>query len=92
MTPAAIDRDFNFLVGIERHLDRIERDVEDRGIPVTEEAHGGHRAGRNQSQRTESNLTIALRNCRVLVERAPKGMQRQRENRTRWMKKYVCFE
>ncbi|KAI9794342.1 MAG: hypothetical protein M1816_005411 [Peltula sp. TS41687] len=87
MTPAAVDRDFNFLVGIERHLDRAERDVEDRGILISDQAHGGVQYGPQQSQRTESNLTIALRNSRVLIERAPKGMQRQLQNRTRWMKK-----
>lgn len=89
MTPATIDRDFNFLVGIERHLDRAERDVEDRGIPVADEVYGAPHAGRKQPQNTGSALTSAIERSRVVVERAPKGMQRQRENQTRWMKKYV---
>ncbi|KAL2002854.1 hypothetical protein VTN02DRAFT_5751 [Thermoascus thermophilus] len=34
-TPAAFDRDFNFITAIERRLERAERDVENRGIPLS---------------------------------------------------------
>ncbi|OQE32059.1 hypothetical protein PENSTE_c001G05093 [Penicillium steckii] len=33
-TPAAFDRDFNFISGIERSLERAERDAENRGIEL----------------------------------------------------------
>lgn len=33
-TPAAFDRDFNFITSIERGLERAERDAENRGIPM----------------------------------------------------------
>ncbi|KAJ5488820.1 hypothetical protein N7539_003710 [Penicillium diatomitis] len=37
---AAFDRDFNFITGIERTLERAERDAENRGIDLTREPVG----------------------------------------------------
>lgn len=51
VTPAAFDRDFNFISGIERSLERAERDAENRGIdlaPAT--ADGSEAAPGEQAQ------------------------------------------
>lgn len=37
-TPSAFDRDFNFISGIERSLERAERDAENRGIDLAQTA------------------------------------------------------
>ncbi|KAI9834179.1 MAG: hypothetical protein M1826_005290 [Phylliscum demangeonii] len=88
-TAASLDRDYNFLAGLERHLDRVERDVEERGIPI-EPTHGP-RHGPKRRPKGEWRVTAAIERCRVIVQKAPVGMQRQRENRTGWNKKRKCL-
>ncbi|KAI9840144.1 MAG: hypothetical protein M1838_004205 [Thelocarpon superellum] len=89
-TPAGIDRDFNFLVGVERHLEATEHDVAARGIDLdaSEQARSG---ARRPLQRGEVNMTAALARCGVIMDRAPKGMQRQRENQTHWNRRQKCL-
>lgn len=75
-TAAGVDHDFNFLSGIERGLDGAERGLEERGVGVQQDQRGrlkNYDAFRRRMEET-----------RVLVERAPVGLSRQRENRTRW--------
>jgi hypothetical protein len=57
-TPTAFDRDFNFITGIERGLERAERDAEDHGIPMDhdyacslEGKRSDHRTAGQRSQR-----------------------------------------
>ncbi|KAI9828080.1 MAG: hypothetical protein M1832_003607 [Thelocarpon impressellum] len=91
-TPAGIDRDFNFLVGIERRLERGDRDVEERGIEVADERDEQRPwSGRRNLQKGESNVAAALERCGVVVRRAPKGMQRAKDNNTHWKKKQKCL-
>lgn len=44
-TPSAFDRDFNFISGIERSLERAERDAENRGIELAPASAGPAAAG-----------------------------------------------
>lgn len=44
-TPSAFDRDFNFISGIERSLERAERDAENRGIELGQAAAESADAG-----------------------------------------------
>jgi hypothetical protein len=89
-TPAGIDRDFNFLVGVERQLERSERDLADRGLPAAlalpPYAGGGAPNGAYSRGRKNkwSKGDEALQQSAVTVEKAPLGLQRQKENRTRW--------
>lgn len=83
--PASIDRDFNFLVGVERGLERAERELEGRGIEVGAELEGRRR----RFKKGEGNARAALDRCGVRVLKAPKGMVRERENRTGWNQKCV---
>jgi len=78
-TPAALDHDFNFLSGLERAFDAADRDADRRGISLL---HAG--APRATAPAAGSNLERRLRECGVLVERAPKGLSRERNNNTRW--------
>ncbi len=86
-TPAGIDRDFNFLVGVERHLDRAEQDIVHRKLPPLD--HGSRTSGAKHGRpKGDGPLASSIRRARVTVEQAPKGLQRQRENRTRWHQQY----
>ena len=73
-TPAGIDRDFNFLTGIERALDKADQAQAER-------------AGRPGKESVI--LQRSLYNRRVTVHRAPLGLSRHKENRTRWNPMYA---
>lgn len=75
-TPAGLDHDYNFLTGIERAFDRADHDAEDRGIRV--------RSDKAKAPARGSNYEKHLESTRVVVERAPAGMSRQKQNNTRW--------
>ncbi|PGH34573.1 hypothetical protein GX50_02556 [[Emmonsia] crescens] len=105
-TPVAFDKDFNFLSGIERYVERAERDAENRGIELTrEDGHGvGDGAGdgdggrRQQWKRKtepvkkgEVGLLRGIESAGVRVVRAPKGMSRGRQNMSYWHKKHKCL-
>lgn len=78
-TPTGLDRDFNYLRGVERSIDHASQDAEDRGI-------GGKSTGsRNvlRGWRNDSALQRYLAQHDITVEHAPKGMSRQKSNQTR---------
>jgi hypothetical protein len=86
-TPAGIDRDFNFLAGIERKLENTEKECEARGIDVAVPDARGYR---QPLQKGEYHLKRAMEGCGVIVYKAPKGIQRSKENLTQWNKKLVA--
>ena len=73
-TPAGIDHDFNFITSIERQLEKAERDVNDRGLGAAPEVRRGPRKG----ELNDHDLNAAG----VKVVRAPKGLSRQKENKS----------
>lgn len=77
MTASGVDRDYNFLTGVERAFDKAEHDTVARGILVNDE-----RNERKPRPRTGRKLQHALVESRVDIRRAPVGMSRQRENHT----------
>jgi len=79
-TPAGIDHDYNFLTGIERELDAADQHVSERGNHPS--------LGRQQRTGRGGAFDQAILNAQVIIDAAPHGMSRQRENRTRWLKKY----
>ncbi|KZF19436.1 hypothetical protein L228DRAFT_285854 [Xylona heveae TC161] len=92
-TPSAFDRDYNFISGIERGLDRADRDADIRGIELGREENERARRSKWNSgpKKGEVNVQKALERARVIVDRAPKGMTREKENRTSWNRKYKCL-
>lgn len=89
-TPAGIDRDYNFLTRIEREIEGAEKDAVARGVQLADDADGRSlRAFRPGPQKGEVNVQKAIERTGVIVDRAPKGMVRSRENKTHWHKKYV---
>lgn len=84
-TPAGIDRDFNFLSGLERSLDRAGRE------PKLQSILGHGKDTKKKPRGVDADLLGSmLAKRKVRVHRAPVGMSRQRENQTRWNAKYVC--
>lgn len=83
-TPKGIDHDYNYLTSIERQIDTAERDCESRGILLFDES-----AKRKRSQPVKGAVALenAIKQCRVVVDRAPKGMSRQKQNATYWDKR-----
>lgn len=78
-TPEGIDRDFNYLKGVERDMDNAHRDTRDRGIGSSNRTtKTAYRGGL-----PESKFQRYLGNNRITVARAPKGMSRQKSNQTR---------
>ncbi|KAJ4296756.1 Box C/D snoRNA accumulation [Kalmusia sp. IMI 367209] len=83
-TPSGIDHDYNFLTSIERSLERAERQVEDRGLGSL----SGPRRDAQIRQPADQHYAAAG----VTVVRAPKGLSRQKENKTHRSKKgYIVW-
>ncbi|KAF3482181.1 uncharacterized protein GIQ15_04940 [Arthroderma uncinatum] len=92
-TPAAFDKDFNFITGIERSLERAEVDAEKRGIDLDTgvDVHGGKAKRRNDFARGEVPLQRGLEKSGVCIVKAPKGMTRNKQNSSHWHKKQKCL-
>ncbi|KAI9753401.1 MAG: hypothetical protein M4579_005173 [Chaenotheca gracillima] len=86
-TPNAIDQDYNYLSGLERHVESVERRLDERGI-VEADARTG---SKQRFRKGELNVLQAIERCGVVVEKAPRGMQRQKSNNTHWNKKRKCL-
>ncbi|KAL8718207.1 MAG: hypothetical protein Q9225_004634 [Loekoesia sp. 1 TL-2023] len=86
-TPKGIDHDYNYLTSIERQFDIAERNFESRGIVLYDESPNGAKRKRHKPAKGEIPLENAIKQCRVVVDKAPKGMSRQRQNATHWDKK-----
>jgi hypothetical protein len=93
-TPAGIDHDYNFLHSIEHRIERSEKAiVEDRGLvdrKELERARNGEnsRPVKRSEAPGEAQIQRALTSMRTVVERAPRGMQRNQENKTSWSKNH----
>jgi hypothetical protein len=78
VTPAGIDHDFNFLTGIERDIEKAEKGLKennDINIATTRSW------SQSQSQKGLTNYQ-QLEAAGVRVIRAPKGLSRQKENKS----------
>ncbi|KAJ4354415.1 Box C/D snoRNA accumulation [Didymosphaeria variabile] len=73
-TPAGIDHDYNFLTGIERGLEKAEKQLEDPGLGSNPDP----RRDAKGRQPTDQHFAGAG----VTVIRAPKGLSRQKDNKT----------
>lgn len=82
-TAAGVDHDYNFITSIERGLEHAERKLEDREIQPEAFIKG---------PRHEQTLCNAVRATKVIIEHAPRGMSRQKQNRTHWLPRVRCIE
>lgn len=82
LTAAGIDHDYNFISGIERDIAKKDQSSFDR-----KSIRDGQQAPVAHVQRNQRFLN-RLQETKVMVEKAPTGMARQRQNRTRALKGY----
>lgn len=82
-TASGIDRDYNFLSGLERNISRADQETSERGValdgkgkPVFQKRWHDHGA-----------LGKYLREHGIVVHKAPIGMVRQKANQTRFIQK-----
>jgi hypothetical protein len=75
VTPKGIDHDYNFLSGIERGLEKAER------VAGTT-TEGTPQDGLSNRQREGVNYGKLEQAAGVKIMRAPKGMSRQKENKS----------
>ncbi|KAM0717256.1 hypothetical protein Q7P37_007108 [Cladosporium fusiforme] len=87
-TPSGIDRDYNYLKSVERHVDRTGEDVRERGISTGQPGRGGERGSASNKKVSKawvpgSALQKYLSENDIRVEKVPSGMSRQKTNLTR---------
>ncbi|KAJ5656544.1 hypothetical protein N7507_008494 [Penicillium longicatenatum] len=98
-TESAFDRDFNFITGVERSLERADREVENRGIDLArgQASRDGDDEGPKRKvpqQGLVKGEAAFLRRAEegaVTVIRAPRGMSRNKLNNSRWHPKHKCL-
>lgn len=89
-TPSGIDHDYNYLTSIERQLDNAERDATERGFLLQSrdnEKPIWRYDGLDGPRKGEMPMKAAIERCGVVVERAPEGMARRKQNATHWDRK-----
>lgn len=82
-TAGGIDRDYNFLTGVERSIDRADKETSERGVSLT----GQGKAGFEKRWHDKGALARYLRDHGIVVHKAPIGMARQKANQTRFIQK-----
>ncbi|KAJ5746245.1 hypothetical protein N7520_011427 [Penicillium odoratum] len=105
-TESAFDRDFNFITGVERSLERADREVENRGIdlargqlPTGGDGDDAQETGPGRKRKIPQQGLVKgeagfLRRAEagaVTVIRAPRGMSRNKLNNSRWHPKHKCL-
>lgn len=93
-TPSGIDHDYNFISGIERAVIKTDEQLRAKNIGagidrLRPNRHGQLGTYQPRSSDDRSALARRLEERRVIVEKAPLGMSRQRSNRSRILKKWV---
>jgi hypothetical protein len=95
LTPAGIDHDYNFISSIERGIERSDKlIVEEKGLVGIKELLGDNDNGRRRPQRRskeDTPLAKAMERAGVIVDTAPKGMKRNKDNSTNWSKYQKCI-
>ncbi|KAI5198457.1 hypothetical protein E4T39_06790 [Aureobasidium subglaciale] len=82
-TAGGIDRDYNFLSGLERNIDRADKETTERGVSLS----GQGKPIFQKRWHDNGALGKYLRENGVLVHKAPIGMARQKANQTRFIQK-----
>ncbi|KAI4854213.1 hypothetical protein E4T44_00321 [Aureobasidium sp. EXF-8845] len=82
-TSSGIDRDYNFLSGLERNIDRADKETSGRGVALD----GKGKAMFQKRWHDNGALGRYLRDNGIVVHKAPIGMARQKANQTRFIAK-----
>jgi hypothetical protein len=91
-TPAGIDHDYNFITSIERGIERSDKlIVEEKGLVQPQELFSNGLYSMNAGHRVGRELCWAFQRSRVIVEKAPNGMRRNKDNGTNWSRAHSCI-
>jgi HIT zinc finger len=91
-TPAGIDHDYNFITSIERGIERSDKlIVEEKGLIQHRELFSNGRYSTNARHKVGRELGWAFQRSRVIVEKAPSGMRRNKDNGTNWNRAHSCI-
>ncbi|KAH0343047.1 hypothetical protein KCU83_g8988, partial [Aureobasidium melanogenum] len=82
-TAGGIDRDYNFLSGLERNIDRADKETSERGVALD----GKGKPIFQKRWHDNGALGKYLREHGIVVHKAPIGMARQKANQTRLIQK-----
>ncbi|KAG9856323.1 hypothetical protein KCU98_g1493, partial [Aureobasidium melanogenum] len=82
-TAGGIDRDYNFLSGLERNLSRADKETSERGVALD----GKGKPVFQKRWHDNGALGKYLRTHGIVVHKAPIGMARQKANQTRFIQK-----
>jgi hypothetical protein len=98
-TAAGVDHDYNFISSIERGIERSDkRIVEEKRLvdqkelkEILKKEDLRRRHNWRAPRKPDTPLEKAIDRAAVMVDRAPKGMTRSRENKTSWNKPFQCI-
>ncbi|KAK6000934.1 hypothetical protein QM012_003017 [Aureobasidium pullulans] len=82
-TAGGIDRDYNFLSGLERNISRADQETSERGVALD----GKGKPVFQKRWHDNGALGKYLREHGIVVHKAPIGMARQKANQTRFIQK-----
>ena len=83
-TPASVDQDYNFITSVERSLAHADDEATERGIPLDTD-------GKRKLVRGQRRTNIEIANSGAMVLKAPEGMSRSKQNKSRWNMKHRYF-
>jgi hypothetical protein len=83
-TPSSVDQDYNFITSVERSLARAEDEAAERGIDLDTD-------GRRKLAKGQRRTNIEIENSGAIVLKAPEGMSRNKQNKSRWNMKHRYF-
>ena len=84
-TPASIDQDYNFITKVQRDIEKAEDNVAGRGITLQPARNGIN------AHSSKSKLEAEYETCGVTVIKAPTGLTRSKQNKTRWDGRHKCI-
>jgi hypothetical protein len=83
-TPSSVDQDYNFITSVERSLARAEDEAVERGIDLEPD-------GRRKLAKGQRKTNIEIANSGAIVLKAPEGLSRNKQNKSRWNMKHRYF-
>ncbi|KAF7512993.1 hypothetical protein GJ744_011259 [Endocarpon pusillum] len=82
-TPSSFDQDFNFITRVERTIERAGDEAQERGIALSEE--------RRKRVKGEARRDVEIAQRGAIVLRAPPGMSRALQNKSKWDNRHKCL-
>lgn len=82
-TPSSVDQDYNFIAQVERTVERARLEVQERGITLSVESR--------KRVKGEARRDSEIQQRAAIVLRAPPGMSRALQNKSKWDNRHKCL-